>query len=114
MATSPTLESRIRINDDVLFQELHGEGVLLNLKTGVYFGLDPVGRRIWQLAQEQPKDLAVALTHWNALTGGAVIPTRRGEHSEHGEGGRVVEYALGRGDRTRAGPACRARVVFTP
>ena len=52
MATPPTLESPVRANDDVLFQELHGEGVLLNLKTGVYFGLDPVGRRVWQLLQE--------------------------------------------------------------
>jgi hypothetical protein len=43
------LESRIRINDNVLFQELQGEGVLLNLDTGVYFGLDEMGARIWQL-----------------------------------------------------------------
>lgn len=26
--------------------------VLLNLKSGVYFGLDPLGTRIWQLIQE--------------------------------------------------------------
>ena len=44
-----TLTSRVRVNDDVLFQELQGEAVLLNLKSGVYFGLDPVGTRIWQL-----------------------------------------------------------------
>ena len=53
MDTGPTLNSPIRVNEDVLFQELHGEGVLLNLKTGVYFGLDAVGRRVWQLLQEQ-------------------------------------------------------------
>ena len=47
-----TLASRVRVNDDVLFQELQGEAVLLNLKTGVYFGLDPVGTRIWQLFAE--------------------------------------------------------------
>jgi hypothetical protein len=52
MDTAVTLQSTIRIPEDVLFQELHGEGVLLNLKTGVYFGLDPVGRRVWQLLQE--------------------------------------------------------------
>jgi hypothetical protein len=40
------------VNDDVLFQELQGEAVLLNLKSGVYFGLDPVGTRIWQLFAE--------------------------------------------------------------
>lgn len=60
MATPPTLDSPVRANDDVLFQELHGEGVLLNLKTGVYFGLDPVGRRVWQLLQEH-RTLAAVL-----------------------------------------------------
>src|SRR2546430_2126111 len=37
----------IRIRKDVVFRELEGEMVLLNLATGVYFGLDPVGTRIW-------------------------------------------------------------------
>ncbi len=47
-----TLASRVHVNDDVLFQELQGEAVLLNLKSGVYFGLDPVATRIWQLFAE--------------------------------------------------------------
>jgi len=47
-----SLNSRVRIQDDVLFQELQGEAVLLNLKTGVYLGLNQVGTRIWQLLQE--------------------------------------------------------------
>jgi hypothetical protein len=47
-----SIVSRVRINEDVLFQELQGEAVLLNLKTGVYFGLDTVGTRIWQLLGE--------------------------------------------------------------
>ena len=38
-----------RIPDTVLSQELAGETILLNLDTGVYFGLDAVGTRIWQL-----------------------------------------------------------------
>lgn len=49
MATKLSFTSRVRVNDDVLFQELQGEAVLLNLKTGVYFGLDKVGTRVWQL-----------------------------------------------------------------
>ena len=49
VATKLSLTSRVRINDDVLFQELQGEAVLLNLKTGVYLGLDEVGTRVWQL-----------------------------------------------------------------
>jgi hypothetical protein len=35
-----------------MFQELNGETVLLKLDSGVYFGLDPVGTRIWQLFSE--------------------------------------------------------------
>jgi hypothetical protein len=49
MADSSLLAARIRVNDDVLSQDLNGEAVLLNLKTGVYFGLDPVGSRVWEL-----------------------------------------------------------------
>lgn len=48
------LTSKVRINDDVLFQELGGEGVLLNLKTGVYLGLNQVGTRIWKLFANDP------------------------------------------------------------
>ena len=47
-----SLESRAHVSDDVLFQELQGQGVLLNLKTGVYFGLDQVGTRICQLLEK--------------------------------------------------------------
>ena len=36
---------------DVVSRELEGEAVLLNLETGIYFGLDPVGTRVWQLVQ---------------------------------------------------------------
>jgi len=46
-----SLTSRLQPCDDVLFQDLSGEGVLLNLKTGVYFGLDPVGTHVWRLLQ---------------------------------------------------------------
>ena len=43
---------KIELSDDVLHQELIGETVLLNLKTEHYFGLDPVGTRIWQVLGE--------------------------------------------------------------
>jgi len=45
-------ETRVRIAEDVVFRDLAGEAVLLNLKTGVYFGLDPVGTRVWHLIGE--------------------------------------------------------------
>jgi hypothetical protein len=43
------LDATVRIPDDVVFRELDGEAVILNLASGVYFGLDHVGTRIWQL-----------------------------------------------------------------
>jgi len=49
MIATPSLDSRIQINDDVLWQELQGEAVLLNLKTGVYFGLNPIDRKSTRL-----------------------------------------------------------------
>ncbi|MBE2262958.1 MAG: PqqD family protein [Burkholderiaceae bacterium] len=44
--------TRISQSPDVLHQELGGETVLLNLVDEHYFGLDPVGSRIWQLLGE--------------------------------------------------------------
>lgn len=37
------------IGQSVVFRELSGEAVLLNLESGVYYGLDPVGARVWSL-----------------------------------------------------------------
>lgn len=47
-----TLAATPRIPEGVLSQELAGETVLLNLNTSTYFGLDPMGTRMWQLVQE--------------------------------------------------------------
>lgn len=46
-----SLDAQVRVPEGVLFKDLAGETVLLNLNTGVYFGLDPIGTRIWQLLQ---------------------------------------------------------------
>lgn len=53
-ATNPsvTLASRIVVSDEVLMQEVGDEVVLLDLAGELYFGLDPVGTRIWQLMPE--------------------------------------------------------------
>jgi hypothetical protein len=42
----------IKISSSVLFQELSGETVLLDLDSESYFGLDAIGTRIWQLLSE--------------------------------------------------------------
>jgi hypothetical protein len=47
------LTDSLKIPDDVLFRELDDEAVLLNLNTGVYFGLNPVATRMWRLLAEQ-------------------------------------------------------------
>lgn len=36
---------------DVVWREVDGEVVLLNVVTGQYFGLDPVGSEVWILLQ---------------------------------------------------------------
>jgi predicted mannosyl-3-phosphoglycerate phosphatase (HAD superfamily) len=50
----------IKISDDVVFRDLAGEAVILNLATGTYFGLDEVGTRIWHvLAEHGSKDKVI-------------------------------------------------------
>jgi len=48
-----TLESSISVPKDVLFRDVDGEAVILNLKDGKYYGLDPVGTRMWTVLAEQ-------------------------------------------------------------
>ena len=40
------------IHPSVICRELSGETVLLNLESGVYYGLDAVGTRVWQLLMQ--------------------------------------------------------------
>lgn len=55
-ATPPpvTLDQRAGRSDEVLAQEIGGETVLLDLASEQYFGLDPVGTRIWELLADTP------------------------------------------------------------
>ncbi len=43
---------KVSIPEDVLFEVLDGEAVLLNVATGAYFGLNPSATRMWQLLEE--------------------------------------------------------------
>ena len=47
-----SLDDALTIAPDVMFQHLNDEAVLLNLKSGTYFGLNEVGARAWQLILE--------------------------------------------------------------
>lgn len=48
-------ETFVVIPEQVLSNNLGDETVLLNLQTGIYYGLDPVGSRIWALIQKHGK-----------------------------------------------------------
>ena len=47
-----SLPKTVKISDKVLFQEIEGECVLLNLSNEQYFGFDEVGTRLWNLLSE--------------------------------------------------------------
>jgi coenzyme PQQ synthesis protein D (PqqD) len=41
----------VRPSPDVIFRDLEGEAVLLDLASGRYFGLNAVGTRVWMLLE---------------------------------------------------------------
>lgn len=43
------LGSSVKYSGDVLARTVEEEGVLVDLASGTYFGLDEVGNRIWEL-----------------------------------------------------------------
>jgi hypothetical protein len=47
-----SLRDSLTVHPDAVFRLLEDESVLLNLRSGTYFGLDSVGTRIWQLLVE--------------------------------------------------------------
>jgi hypothetical protein len=48
-----SLEDTFTISKDAVFRDLDGEGVILDLNAGTYFGLNKVGARMWQLIAEK-------------------------------------------------------------
>jgi hypothetical protein len=51
-----SINSTILVADDVVSCDLDGEAAILNINDGVYYGLDPIGAKIWNLIQK-PKIL---------------------------------------------------------
>jgi hypothetical protein len=49
-----SLDQTFVLSSDAVFRDLDGEGVILDLKSGTYFGLNTLGTRIWQLLQADP------------------------------------------------------------
>lgn len=46
-----TAHSRVVVSDDQVSTSVGGEAVILGMHDGVYYGLDPVGARIWEQLQ---------------------------------------------------------------
>lgn len=46
------LTERLTVPAQVMARQVGDETVILDLATGMYFGLDPVGARLWQLLGE--------------------------------------------------------------
>jgi len=44
---------RIEISKDLVFQELDGEMVILDMKSGQYFGIDAIGSIIWHMLEQK-------------------------------------------------------------
>lgn len=47
-----SLDDALTVAPDVMFRQLDDEAVLLDLKSGTYFGLNDVGARTWELILE--------------------------------------------------------------
>ena len=49
--TQPSIshDASVAVSPEVVFKELRGEGVVLDLASGLYFGLDETSTRLWQL-----------------------------------------------------------------
>ena len=52
--TAFSFDRSVRAPAHVLARELDGESILLNLDTEIYFGLDEVGTRVWNVVTNAP------------------------------------------------------------
>ena len=55
-------DKKLTIPDHVMSRQVGDETVILDLGSGTYFGLDPVGARIWQLFTDGQPLQAVVTT----------------------------------------------------
>jgi hypothetical protein len=46
-----TLTSTIKRNPELVSSDVDGEKVMMSIENGEYYGLDPVGSRIWDLIE---------------------------------------------------------------
>ncbi len=48
----------VRVSEDVVAREVGGELVLMHLDSGIYFGLNAVGTRVWELLTKGEHSIA--------------------------------------------------------
>jgi len=49
-------DSKIVRDNEVIFSEADGEMVMMSLERGEYYGLNPIGSRIWSLLESPRRD----------------------------------------------------------
>ena len=52
MNTTLSGQSVVHVIKDQVSCDLGGEAAILHVRKGMYYGLDPVGARVWELLQE--------------------------------------------------------------
>jgi hypothetical protein len=52
MANPISLDSIVEAAKDQVSSDVAGETVILNLKNGMYYGLDPIGTAVWERMQQ--------------------------------------------------------------
>lgn len=48
-------QTRVSVSKDQVSSHLEGEVVVLGLKKGIYYGLNPVAAFVWDLIQDRPR-----------------------------------------------------------
>lgn len=91
-----TPETVVAAARDQVSADLEGEAVILNLADGVYYGLDGVGARVWELLREprtaaQLRDAVTAEFEVDAGTAWRDLSVLLGELAER----RLVEITPG-------------------
>jgi hypothetical protein len=80
MDTPITRHQAVRPHPDVIWREVDGEVVLLNVATGQYFGLDAVGSQVWILLQSMGSQGANLETLCNLVKGEFEVDSATAEH----------------------------------
>ena len=45
------LQTMVVRNEDIIFSDMDDETVMMSMEKGEYYGINPIGRRIWELVE---------------------------------------------------------------